>query len=98
MKVNNLIYISDIANFYLFGISRNIQRKPTVNIGNYSCIASCDHYITTNQWFTIRICHKSFDGAARLDYHQTLFYRIICIEQYTGRTTQQHGESQCDSF
>ena len=33
MKVNNLIYISDIANFYLFGISRNIQRKPTVNIG-----------------------------------------------------------------
>lgn len=42
MKVNNLIYISDIANFYLFGISRNIQRKPTVNIGNYSCIASYD--------------------------------------------------------
>ena len=39
MKANNLIYISDIANFYLFGISRNIQRKPTVNIGNYSCIA-----------------------------------------------------------
>ena len=48
MKVNNLIYISDIANFYLFGISRNIQRKPTVNIGNYSCITSYDHYITAN--------------------------------------------------
>ena len=45
MKVNNLIYISDIANFYLFGISRNIQRKPTVNIGNYSCITSYDQLV-----------------------------------------------------
>ena len=84
MKSNNLVYITDIANLYLLSIHRHVQCKPTVDVGNYSCITSYNHYITTNQRFAIHICNKSFDSTSCLGYSQTLFYRIIRIEQYTG--------------
>ena len=83
MKVNNLIYISNIANFNLFRISRNIQSKPAVNIGDYSCISSDHHYITTYQRFAVSIRNKTFNCATSLGGNQTLFYRFICIERYT---------------